>query len=130
MDDGCVLIVEADVLVRAPLADYLRDCGYHVIEAANGEEARQILNRRQSEIDIVLANVNAPKESGFGLATWIRHQYPHVDVVLAGSVAAAVAKAADICEEGPAETVPYDHRHVHDRIRQLLAARERAKDKG
>lgn len=129
MDDGCILIVEGDVLVRAPLAEYLRECGYRVLEAAHGPEAREILADKQASIDVVLANVNAPKESGFTLATWIRSTYPTIDVVLVGTVAAAVEKAADLCEEGPADTVPYDHKHVHDRIRQLLAGRARAKDK-
>ena len=127
MEDGCILIVEGDVLVRAPLAEYLRECGYHVLEAAHGQEAREILADKHASIDVVLANVNAPKESGFTLATWIRSTYPTIDVVLVGTVAAAVEKAADLCEEGPADSVPYDHKHVHDRIRQLFAGRARAK---
>lgn len=127
MDDGCVLIVEADVLIRSPLADYLRDCGYKVFEVANGQEARRILGDPGVAIDIVLANVNAPMESGFALAVWIRANHPTVEVDLVGTVAAAVEKAADICEEGPAQSIPYDHKLVHDRIRQLLAARERTK---
>lgn len=130
MDDGAILIVEGDVLVRAPLAEYLRECGYRIFEAADGNEARAILAEEQASIDIVLANVNAPKDSGFTLATWIRATYPTVDVVLVGTVATAVEKAADLCEDGPADNVPYDHKHVHDRIRQLLAGRERAQGKG
>lgn len=127
MDKGCVLIVEADVLVRSSLADYLRDCGYTVFETSDGAQARQLLADTAASIDIVLANVNAPKENGFALAIWIRATYPAIDVELAGTVASAVEKAADICEEGPAQSVPYDHQLVHERIRQLLAARERAK---
>jgi DNA-binding response OmpR family regulator len=129
MDDGCILIVESDVLVRAPLAEYLRECGYRVLEAAHGEEARAILAKESAAIDVVLANVNAPKESGFALANWVRQNFSTIDVVLAGTVAGAVEKAADLCKEGPAETVPYDHKFVHDRIRQLLAGRARSKAK-
>lgn len=126
MDSAGILIVEADVLVRQPLAEYLRDCGYRVVEAANGNEARQILVEAHASIDIVFANVNAPKESGFALATWIRANHPGVDVVLVGTVATAVEKAGDLCEEGPAQSKPYDHQIIHDRIRQLRAARDRA----
>lgn len=127
MDDGCILIVEGDVLVRAPLAEYLRECGYRVLEAAHGGEARAILADEEAAVDIVLANVNTPKESGFTLATWIRQTFPMIDVVLVGTVAGAVEKAADLCEERPADAVPYDHKHVHDRIRRLMAGRARAK---
>jgi DNA-binding response OmpR family regulator len=130
MDDGCILIVESDVLVRAPLAEYLRECGYRVLEAAHGDEARAILAEEEAAIDAVLANVNAPKESGFALATWIRQNFSTIEVILVGTVAGAVEKAADLCEEGPADTVPYDHKFVHDRIRQLLASRARAKGSG
>jgi hypothetical protein len=28
MSDPCILIVEQDLLVRNPLAEYLRECGY------------------------------------------------------------------------------------------------------
>ncbi|MHB8884094.1 MAG: response regulator [Methylovirgula sp.] len=129
MDDAGILIVEADVLVRHPLAEYLRECGYRVVEVADGAEARQVLAAPEAAIDIVLANVNAPKESGFGLAVWIRANCPTVEVVLVGSVASEVEKAGDLCEEGPARSKPYDHRLVHDQILQLLAARDRAKGK-
>ena len=32
MNDPCILIVERDLLVRTPLAEYLRECGYLVLE--------------------------------------------------------------------------------------------------
>jgi DNA-binding response OmpR family regulator len=35
-----ILVVERDILVRQPLAQYLRDCGYRVLEAVNAVEAR------------------------------------------------------------------------------------------
>ena len=30
MSDSCILIVEEDLLVTTPLAEYLRECGYLV----------------------------------------------------------------------------------------------------
>lgn len=129
MDDACVLIVEADVVVRAALAEYLRDCGYRVLEVGNGSEAREVLSEPSASVDVVLANVHAPKDSGFMLAVWVKANCPHVDVELVGSVASAVEKAGDICAEGPAPASPYDHKFVHERIRRLLAARDRAQEK-
>ena len=38
-DSVTVVLVESDALVRMPLAIYLRECGYRVIECANGDEA-------------------------------------------------------------------------------------------
>ena len=39
-----ILVVETDILVRHVIADYLRGCGYRVLEAATGEEATLILD--------------------------------------------------------------------------------------
>ena len=38
-----VLIVEDEVLSRLAMAEYLRECGFHVIEAANGVEAPHLV---------------------------------------------------------------------------------------
>ena len=37
-----VLVVEDEALVRLTIADYLRDCGYAVAEAADANEALEI----------------------------------------------------------------------------------------
>ena len=34
-----VLVVEDEALVRAAIAEELRSCGWHVLEAASGEDA-------------------------------------------------------------------------------------------
>ena len=39
----CILLVECDIVVRSPLAEYLRECGYRVLEAVNTIEARELL---------------------------------------------------------------------------------------
>ena len=41
-----VLVLDDDVLVRMPICQYLRDCGYRVLEAANANEAATILQER------------------------------------------------------------------------------------
>ena len=125
----CVMIVEADILVRHPLAEYLRDCGFRVIEAFNAEEARLLLNAGLSfiDVDIVLADANAPGQSGFELAAWIRGSHPKIKVILAGSVAKAAAKAHDLCQDGPALSKPYEHKLVLGHIQRLIAARDRGK---
>ena len=40
-----VLVLDGDVLVRMPIAQYLRDCGYRVLEATSVDEAMTILPR-------------------------------------------------------------------------------------
>jgi CheY-like chemotaxis protein len=73
MTNPHILLVESDVLVRKPLAEYLRDCGYKVVEALNTDEAVEVLTTVNAAIGIVLADVSSPgKIDGFGLANWMR----------------------------------------------------------
>lgn len=120
-----ILIVEPDVLIRQSLAEYLRDCGYRVIEAVNDDEARQCLSGNVVQVDAVLCDVTAQGGPRFALANWIRQNHPGTQVILAGSMAMAAEKAGDLCEDGPALRKPYDHKQVLDHIRRLLAARDR-----
>jgi DNA-binding NtrC family response regulator len=121
-----ILVVEDDILVRMPIAHYLRECGYKVIEAANADEATTVLLHRETRIDIVFSDIEMPGSiDGFGLAKWIRDHRPGLDVILAGTVPRAVDAAKDLCEQGPVPK-PYESQVVYDRIRRLLAARKRA----
>jgi DNA-binding response OmpR family regulator len=126
MTEQCVLIVEPDILIRSPLAEYLRECGYRVLEAVDAAEARTIISDGSMAVDIVLADTAMPGEGGFALAAWIRADHAGIEVILTGSVAKAAEKAADLCQEGPKLTKPYDHQLVLNRIRRSLAARDRA----
>jgi DNA-binding NtrC family response regulator len=113
-----ILVVEDDVLVRMPIAQYLRDCGYKVIEAVNADEAMTVLLHQETTVDIVFSAVDmSGSTDGFGLSKWVREHRPGLDIILAGTVPRAVNAATELCNDGP---VP---RAVHDQIRRLLAAR-------
>jgi DNA-binding NtrC family response regulator len=118
-----ILFVEDDILVRMPIAQYLRDCGYKVIEAVDANEAMQVLLHQEAVVHVVFSDIEMPGAvDGFGLAKWIRENRPGLNVLLAGTVPRAVEGAKDLCDEGPMPK-PYDHQMVHNRIRRLLAAR-------
>ena len=118
-----VLIVESDILVRQPLADYLRECGYKVVEAVDASEARRLISERKFHIEVVLADVG--RENGFALAQWVRKNHPDIDIMLAGTIEKATEQAGTLCEEGPMLTKPYEHHLVLNKIKQSISARER-----
>ena len=121
-----VLVVEDDVLVRLVIAAYLRDCGYRVLEAANGDEAIKLLERDEASVGVVLTDVEMPGQTdGFALAQWVRRERPHVEVMLAGTPARAADAAGELCEQGPHKAKPYEPSAVIARIRQLFALRQR-----
>ena len=118
-----ILVVEDDVLVRMPIAQYLRDCGYRVIEAVNADEAMAVLSHQETVVDVVFSDIEMPGSvDGFGLAKWIRKHRPGLDVVLAGTVPRAVESAKDLCEQAPIPK-PYEAQ-TDNHIRRLLAARK------
>lgn len=128
MNEPCILLVDAEELVRTPLAQYLRECGYRVLEATNAEEAQRLLSQGSRAIDIMLVDIQTLGGAGFAFTTWVRHNKPGIRVLSVGTVAAAARTAGDLCEEEPPIRKPYDHQLVLDRIRRLLAERDRNRD--
>jgi CheY-like chemotaxis protein len=115
-----ILVVEDEILVRMVIADYLRDCGYHVIEAGTATEALVVLQSSQT-VDIVFSDVQMPGEmDGFGLSRWVRQNRPGLRVLLTSGNARAVQTAGDLCAEGPVEVKPYHPQAIHNRIQRLL----------
>lgn len=92
--------MQSDVLVRSPLAQHLRECGYRVFEAASAAEARQVLEDGARRVDAVLADIDVAGDA-FALAAWIRDACPQVTVIMAGFTAKAAEKAGDLCDDGP-----------------------------
>ena len=126
MSQQTVLVVDAEVLVRLTISAYLRDCGYRVVEAATVAEAQAVLLQTELTIEAVLADVDLPGPmDGFALSRWIRDHRPGLNVLLAGTPARAAERAADLCEKGPDLARPYEPQVVADRIRRLLAERDR-----
>jgi len=110
-----------------PIAQYLRDCGYKVIEAVNVDEAMTVLMHKETVVDIVFSDIEMPGAiDGFGLAKWIREHRSGLDVLLAGTVPRTVQNAQQLCEQGSVPK-PYDAQIVHDHIKRLLAARKAGK---
>jgi DNA-binding response OmpR family regulator len=122
-----ILLAERDVIVRMPVAAYLRECGYQVIEVVDSDEALAVLQETALSVDVSFIDVAlAGTLDGFGLAQWVRQHRAEVQIVMAGSPVKAANEAGKLCEEGPALIKPYDHQLLERHIRQLLAARGRA----
>lgn len=120
----CLLVADSEVLVRHAIAEYLRRCGYDVIEAASFDEALAVLDSDTVSPELVLGDAGLKGDgNGFALRAWVRARRPDVRIVLAGSVEAAAQAAADICDEGPHLARPYEPQAVADHVRQLLALR-------
>jgi DNA-binding NtrC family response regulator len=122
-----ILVVEDDVLVRMPISQYLRDCGYRVLEAVSADEAIAVLLHQETSVDVVFSDIEMSGSlDGFGLAKWVREHRPGLDVILTGTLPRTVDSAKELCEQGPIPK-PYEAQVVHNQIRRLLAARQAAR---
>ncbi len=75
-----VLVVEDEALVRAAIADELRSCGWHVLEAASGEHALFLVTN--NHIDVVFTDIQlAGILSGWEVAEALRATSPAVSVL-------------------------------------------------
>jgi CheY-like chemotaxis protein len=117
-----ILIAEDDVLMRMPLAEFLRGCGYRVLEAKSADEAIVLIEDGTFVPDVVVSNVELAGD-GFGIARWIKDNKPGLQIILTGTPKRAVEIAASLCEDGPLPA-PYDPQILHRRLLRLLASRK------
>ncbi len=116
-----VLVVEDEVLIRLAVADYLRACGYRVLEASTGEEAQAIFGNDQ-HIEVLLTDIDLGRGmNGFELAGWVRREHPQVRVLLTSGVARMAQSAGDLCEL-PLLKKPYPHEKLAEEIRRRLGS--------
>jgi PAS domain S-box-containing protein len=76
-----ILVVEDDRSAIHAAAAALQRGGYSVVMATNGEEALRLLQRRASEIDLVLSDVVMPRLGGPELAARVSITYPKLPIV-------------------------------------------------
>ena len=62
-----VLVVEDEALIRMLAHETLSEVGMHVLEAAHGGEALDLLQARP-DVSVVFSDVNMPVLDGFSLA--------------------------------------------------------------
>ncbi len=111
-----ILVVDDEVLLRWMVAEELRAKGFVVVEAANSDEARAIL-QTSAPISVVMTDVRMPGSmDGLGLAQWVRAARPDLKIVIASAHVPA-ASSPDIADAFFLK--PYDIDRLVDRIRAL-----------
>ena len=117
-----IIIADSEVIIRNVLSDYLRQCGYKVIDAANSDEVVEILVDGTVSISAILSDSDlGGSMNAFSLRFWVREKRPDIEFVLAGNVDVAAKAAGELCDVGPYLKRPYDPQLVLAHIKQLLA---------
>ena len=117
-----VLVVEDETMVRMPIAEYLRDCGYNVVEAGDASEAIAAMDADEP-VSLVFTDVRMPgKMDGFGLAEWFRSHYPSVPVLVTSGYHGGRSLSAASIPGGRFIEKPYSQTQVEQRIAALIAS--------
>ncbi len=120
-----ILVAEDEVLLRAALAEYLRECGFKVYEAGNGAEAIVLLKSRRVAVDLVLSDVEMPEVDGFALSQWVQKYRPGLPILLASGDKKKSDTAKSLCESDPTFSKPYDLKKVVAYVRNAINAKSR-----
>lgn len=98
----------------------LRDFGYQVLTAENGEAAERVIAAHAGEIDLVLTDLNMPRMNGRELMERLTMNNPGVRVILTSG-------NDDLLDERSAQSLeveflpkPFTGHGLAERVRQVL----------
>jgi two-component system cell cycle sensor histidine kinase/response regulator CckA len=84
---GTILLVEDEDGLRALNARGLMSRGYTVLEAANGVEAMQVLEKNDGAVDLVVSDVVMPEMDGPTLLKEMRKRQPELKIIFVSGYA-------------------------------------------
>lgn len=123
------LVVDDEESVRDVAANILREEGYEVLTADNGEEAVKICQEESGNLAIVVLDLTMPVMSGRDALVQMRDEYPDLPVIIcSGYLMDIVDFVAEIgCEPDEKVQKPYRLNVLRKKIKKVVALREAAK---
>ncbi|GAC1330789.1 MAG: response regulator [Bradyrhizobium sp.] len=112
-----VLIVEDEFFLRMDAVDMIASAGFEVLEAANADEAIEILEARP-DIAVVFTDIQMPGSmDGLKLARAVRGRWPPIKIVAtSGQID---VKPVDLPEGGRFLPKPYSPTQVTGMLREM-----------
>ncbi len=112
-----VLVVEDETFVRMDVVEMLREAGFDILEAANADEAIQMLER-DSDIRLVFTDIDMPGSmNGLKLAAAVRDRWPPVRIIATSGH--FKIKAGDLPADARFIPKPYQSAQIISAIREL-----------
>jgi two-component system, cell cycle sensor histidine kinase and response regulator CckA len=116
-----ILVIEDEEMLRELLRTSLRSAGYTVLTAVDGQEAVDLFDQHQDEIQLVLSDVGLPKLAGYDVFRKMKRTKPDLKFILASGFMEPQLKS-EIFKEGVRDFVqkPYSVYEVLKAIRTVL----------
>jgi two-component system, cell cycle sensor histidine kinase and response regulator CckA len=119
LGSGTILVVEDKTVLRQLIGTILEKKGYDALTARDADEALQICERREGEIDLILSDIVMPGMSGPALVEMLRQRNPGMRVLyMSGSAREGVV--ADLAPEIPFIRKPFRTSDLIGKIREIL----------
>jgi two-component system, cell cycle sensor histidine kinase and response regulator CckA len=121
--DEVVLVAEDEPMVRSIMARTLSDCGYTVLEAADGQEALALVESRAGQVSLIVADVVMPDMGGREMAARLGERWPEVPVLFTSGYTGLDVVRRGLLEEGR-EFVqkPLDPEALARKVRDMVDA--------
>ena len=80
--EGCILVIDDEVVIRTTARMMLENIGYDVLEAENGQEGVDIYEKNREKIDLVLLDMIMPVMDGTDCFYQLKKINPEVRVII------------------------------------------------
>jgi CheY-like chemotaxis protein len=115
-----VLIVEDEILVRMHGAEMLEDAGFVVLEAANADEALEILDGLDL-VHLLFSDIDMPGSmDGLELARLVHERWPLIRLLLTSGFHRL--DPSKLPAKGQFMRKPWENNALVERVRELIAA--------
>jgi len=116
-----ILVAEDDALVRGMLERMLRELGYEVHTARNGQEALAIAEGSAGAFDLVVTDVRMPRMNGPELGRRLEQRWPGIPVLYISGYDVESSTGPEAAHRGAAfMRKPFDPDEFARRVARLL----------
>jgi PAS domain S-box-containing protein len=114
-----ILLVEDEASVRESVGEYLRECGYEVLEASNGQQALEVMDGHAGPTHLLLTDVIMPKMSGPELARKLASRNGLVTLYMSGYTDDTIVNHG-VLEPGSFIQKPFSLSALAEKVRNIL----------
>ena len=119
-EKGTILLVDDEQQVRGTVREYITNNGYHVVEAASGQEGLEAY--RRGSFGLIVSDVLMPDMTGVAMFQQLKGEYPNAKIIFfSGAPGNEKTNIANLVSSGDALflTKPLDLPKLPDAIKAM-----------